>query len=328
MTCAFGFSRSSWALLVALSACTTGVSGDGFTGSFTGPPVNTSDAPGITTFEDTMGSTMGTDDGAMTMGGSATMGATGMTSGLDTSSGSNPESTGEATTTGEGGCNPACPPDEECIDGGCVPIDDSTTGPPPCNSVPGNYQTCLAAGNVVDTAGCGGATSCITTGDPVIAGVCSNSPCVDACDCPAAPATGNAVVTCDAITNGADNFCYLDCSSGQSCPNGMTCFADLACVWPGEGANGVPYGDCQNNGGSICGLDGLCLSDDVNAPTVSVCTQDCNVLGDCPGSPGGTAPVTCQDVTGDNLPECVIDCTLGACPAGMVCFSGFLCMWG
>ncbi len=317
---AFGSARSSWVALAALFSCTTGVTDNGF-GSFTGPPAMTSDTPGVTTFEDTMGPTAGSD-GVMTMGGDATMG---VTSSVDT--GSSDGAAATSSTTG-GGCAPACGPAEECIDGGCVPIDDSTTtGPPACNDVNGNYETCLGAGDVVDLAGCNGASSCITAGDPVLGGVCSNSPCVDTCDCPPAPATGNAPITCDAITNGADNFCYLDCAAGQTCPNGMVCFGDLACIWPGEAAGGVPYGDCFNNPGSICGIDGLCLSDDVNAPTVSVCTQDCVVLGDCPGSPGGTAPATCQDVTGDMMNECVIDCSLGSCPPGMTCFAGFLCMW-
>jgi len=213
--------------------------------------------------------------------------------------------------------------------GVCVPNDDTTTtGPPACNDVPGTYDVCLGPGNAVDISGCGdpGAT-CITGGMPVIAGVCSVTPCVDECDCPGAPATGNATVTCDAITDGAENFCYLDCSSGETCPTGMVCFADIACIWPGEGANGVPCGDCFNNGNAVCGLDGVCLSDNAMAPTTSVCADDCNSVADCPASPGGSAPVTCDDITGDMANECVLDCSAGSCPAGMSCFGGFLCAW-
>jgi hypothetical protein len=38
--------------------------------------------------------------------------------------------------------------------------------------------------------------------------------------------------------------------------------------------------------------------------------------------------VSCEDVTGDMVEECIIDCTGGAtCPTGMICFDGFLCAW-
>ncbi len=300
---------------IAAGGCTTGVNDNGFTGTFTGTP-NTSEPPGVTTFEETEGP-------------GDSVGSNGTAEG-DSADETASDSTGPTpgTTTNGDACNPPCAAAEMCVAGACVPVDDSTTGPPACNDVPGNYGDCLGPGNAVDTSGCGGANNCITAGNPVIAGVCSVTPCTDTCDCPSAPAGGNAPVACDAITGGAANFCFLDCSAGQSCPNGMTCFGDLACVWPGDGANGVPYGDCLNGGPSTCGLDGVCLNDNVMAPTVGVCTQDCAVVGNCPASPGGTAPVTCQDVTGDGANECVLDCSFGgSCPAGMACFSGFLCMW-
>lgn len=306
------------AMVSVAAGCTTGVEENGFT---FGPPLDSGDPPGVSTFEETMGASG--SSGVGSIGGSA-----------DESSGSPATSTTGSTTSDPGTttnseeCIPACTIDEMCVLGACVPIDDSTTGPPACNDVPGNYAECLGAGNVVDTTGCGGGDNCLTGGDPVIAGVCSVTPCVDTCDCPAAPATGNAPIACDAITGGAEQFCYLDCSAGQSCPNGMICFADLACVWPGEGADGIPYGDCLNGGPSTCGTEGVCLNDDTMAPTVGVCTEACAGAGSCPASPGGTAPITCQDVTGDGLNECTLDCsTGGSCPAGMTCFSGFLCMW-
>lgn len=324
---AMGFARRFVVSLMVVplvgvaGACTTGVQDDPFGGSFTGPQATTM-PPGVTTFEETEGPD--SNDGPGTMGGSSddsvdtTEGATFGSTGIDPS----------ATTTGSDECNPPCAADEMCVLGACVPIDDSTTGPPVCNDVPGNYADCLGAGNAIDTSSCGGANNCLTAGDPTIAGVCSVTPCIDTCDCPGAPVTGNAPITCGDVTGGPDNFCYLDCSAGQTCPTGMICFGDLACVWPGEGADGVPYGDCFNNGGSVCGLDGVCLSDDPMGPTVAVCTESCAVVGNCPASPGGTAPVTCQDVTGDMMNECVLDCSGGgSCPAGMTCFSGFLCMW-
>ena len=123
----------------------------------------TTDPPGVSTFEEETMSSSG-DTVVASMGGSA-----------DESSGS-PATTTTGATTGEPGtttsseeCNPPCAADEMCVLGACVPIDDSTTGPPACNDVPGNYADCLGAGNVVDTSGCGGANNCITGGDPVIA---------------------------------------------------------------------------------------------------------------------------------------------------------------
>ena len=70
------------------------------------------------------------------------------------------------------------------------------------------------------------------------------------------------------------------------------------------------------------------LTDDGAMPTIGVCTTECAVVGDCPASPGGTAPVSCLDVTADGTPECILDCSAGgSCPAGMNCFAGFLCAW-
>ncbi|MCA9705835.1 MAG: hypothetical protein KDK70_08310 [Myxococcales bacterium] len=94
----------------------------------------------------------------------------------------------------------------------------------------------------------------------------------------------------------------------------------------GDGADGVPYGNCLNNDLSICGLDGTCLSSGM-PPTVAVCSEACVNAASCPPSPGGSAPVVCQDVTGDGANECTLDCSLGSCPAGMTCFNSFLCMW-
>lgn len=319
MDSVLGSSRSFLAAVAVLStACTTGVD-EGVTSFGTAPNPTT---PGVTTFEDTGDPPATEGEDVMTMGGSADETAGTGTTAPGTTSIDSGTTSDESGTTGPVGCSPPCGATETCMDGVCVPTGGG------CNDVPGNYVDCLGVGNVTDTTGCGGGTpTCITGGDPVIAGVCSQTNCVDACDCPGAPPTGNAVVTCDAITGDGTNFCYLDCSSGETCPTGMVCFADIACIWPGEGADGVPYGDCLNNGGSICGLDGVCLSDDVMAPSVSVCTQDCAGVGACPASPGGTAAVTCDDVTTDGFNECYLDCTFGSCPAGMTCFAGFICMW-
>jgi hypothetical protein len=61
-------------------------------------------------------------------------------------------------------------------------------------------------------------------------GVCA-PPCVDVMDCPPPPAGGTAPAICgDANANGAGD-CLLDCSGGNACPTGMTCFSDQICVW-------------------------------------------------------------------------------------------------
>lgn len=306
-----------WALAPALAlACASGQDGSGFAASFGGLPPGGAEEDGSGS-----GDPAGSDDEGSTAASDA-----GPTSGEGTDGGSGP---GPGSTTATDDCNPACGAGEICVAGMCTPFGDGSTGEPECSDVPGNYDVCLGAGNVVDVSGCGamGAT-CITGGDPAIVGVCSVTACDDVCDCPTAPATGNAPLACDAITGGAQTFCYLDCAAGQTCPTGMLCFADLACVWPGEGVDGVPYGDCLNSGPSTCGLEGLCLNDDVMAPTIGVCTEACASAAACPGSPGGTAPVTCTDVTGDGANECILDCSGGgSCPAGMSCFSGTLCAW-
>jgi hypothetical protein len=304
------------ATLVAVFGCTAKVEEDGLTGAL-GSPMDTGDPPSSTSLEDTPGSP-GTD--ASDPGGSSSEG-----------SGAAPEPGGagepEPSSTGSEACLPPCAADEICMQGECVPID-ATTGEAACNDVPGNYAACLGPGNAIDVAGCGGGDECLTTGEPVIAGVCSLTACADACDCPAAPASGDAPVACDAITGSDDSLCYLDCSGGEACPTGMVCFAELACIWPGEGSEGTPYGDCLHGDASVCGLQGVCLTDDEVSPTVGVCTEGCSDLVDCALPTSGTALRTCDDVSGDGEDECYLDCSFGgSCPAGMSCVGSFICMW-
>jgi hypothetical protein len=38
--------------------------------------------------------------------------------------------------------------------------------------------------------------------------------------------------------------------------------------------------------------------------------------------------VLCEDVTADDEPDCVLDCSAGqTCPTGMVCFGNNICVW-
>ena len=103
--------------------------------------------------------------------------------------------------------------------------DDSTTGEP---EPLGGYGDCA---NDSVAAACMANEICA---HGVLGGaVCLPQGCVDASDC-APPAIGNAVPTCDDIYNNgsvSENECYLDCSQGESCPDGMACQYGYICVW-------------------------------------------------------------------------------------------------
>jgi hypothetical protein len=297
-----------WLLLAGCPATNDPGLDDGFTPNTS----TTGDRPGITTFNSTVDPTLPPDGGSFddtatdTAGGTT---STGTTTGT-TDSGTTDSSTTDPSTTTD-------------------PTDPTTGGG--CNDVPGNYASCLNMAGAIDTTPCmaPGDATCLYTGGMAApaAAVCSIDGCTDACDCPAAPASGNAVVTCDDVTgNPANLLCYLDCGAGETCPTGMTCFGGFLCIWPGPNAGGTPYGNCFADP-NACGISGVCLNNGA-MPTIGVCTSACMVLGDCPASPGGTAPVSCQDVTGDGASECILDCSGGgSCPAGMSCFSNFLCAW-
>ncbi len=50
-------------------------------------------------------------------------------------------------------------------------------------------------------------------------------PCVDVCDCWAAPEAGAAQPACAPVLAAAARACVLDCSAGERCPEGMRCVA-------------------------------------------------------------------------------------------------------
>jgi hypothetical protein len=73
--------------------------------------------------------------------------------------------------------------------------------------------------------------SCISDSDGMSAfGVCSQPACATAMDCPPAPVTGDAPVACIDAAGDMELECVLDCSMGQTCPDGMTCYADTVCT--------------------------------------------------------------------------------------------------
>lgn len=59
---------------------------------------------------------------------------------------------------------------------------------------------------------------------------CSLENCMNVNAC-ADPADGDSVPTCDQLTMDPVDFCFLDCSGGQTCPTGMVCEIG-ACAWP------------------------------------------------------------------------------------------------
>jgi hypothetical protein len=102
-----------------------------------------------------------------------------------------------------------------------------------CTTPPaGVFGNCIAGGPAACEAE--GSTVCPTDNlDNPSLGVCAKR-CDDICDCWAAPATGDAAVSCVALVNGdPTKTCVLDCSSGETCPTGMECLDSLSiCVWP------------------------------------------------------------------------------------------------
>lgn len=107
---------------------------------------------------------------------------------------------------------------------------DTTSGE--CVLPDGVYGDCVAGGDAACMAA--GDPFCVTdTIDNPSIGVCTQR-CEDTCECWAAPATGTAEVACTALVDGdPTKSCVLDCSSGQTCPDGMECLDPLQiCVWP------------------------------------------------------------------------------------------------
>jgi hypothetical protein len=108
---------------------------------------------------------------------------------------------------------------------------DTTAGE--CVPPDGVYGNCITGGDAACMAS--GAPYCVTdTIDNPSIGVCTRR-CDEVCDCWAAPSSGTAEVACTALVAGdPSKSCVLDCSSGQTCPDGMECLDPLQiCVWPG-----------------------------------------------------------------------------------------------
>lgn len=202
-------------------------------------------------------------------------------------------------------------------------------------SVQGQYANCMTdddSANGTDVSVCGNPEAICVTDKPrrPTAGVCAVDACNSACDCPAAPATGDAPVVCAEITAGAGKQCHMDCSEGQICPDGMFCYGGYICAWPASDG-GAPYGDCINDDpDDACGATQQCVLDDEEAPTYGVCAElGCEDVSNCPTPPGtGDAILTCAPLVDGQPNACYLDCSNGeACPEGMVCFDELSCAW-
>lgn len=292
---------------LALTACTDDVSG------------NDTDSDGSSTGDPTTGPGPTTDPGTTTDD---------MTTTVD------PDS---SSSSGDPG--PLCDETDECIEAsdcgvgqlctGCFCVDDPNAGVCPGGWGDGEYADCVTEGNGVCTSESGLTPGCVVD-DPgnATAGACYFSGCESACDCPAPPDMAfEDQVTCDDVIGDSANDCYIDCSGGAECPDGMFCFLDVICF------NGEPpppatgYADCVNNDGCPNANEG-CITD-ADPPNLGFCTSSCTTVDDCNPSPEtGDAPAVCMDLTGDDMGECYLDCSDGqTCPDGMVCGLDSFCAW-
>lgn len=132
----------------------------------------------------------------------------------------------------------ACPADDDGEVGDTETADDTGDGDGDTAETgecmePGVYGNCIEGGEAACQAE--GPTLCPTDNleNPSL-GVCAKR-CEDVCECWAAPATGTAAVTCVPLVDGdPKKTCVLDCSNGETCPDGMECLDTLSiCVWPG-----------------------------------------------------------------------------------------------
>ena len=119
---------------------------------------------------------------------------------------------------------------------------DPTAGTGTTGVVPGDgYGDCA---NNPEAEVCQAGEVCLTAGTEA---VCGLGGCMADGDCPV-PATGDAAPICQDLSGMGDLFCILDCSAGQTCPDGMIC---------DEGIGGVCIWELQAQGGGVCPDDSL-----------------------------------------------------------------------
>lgn len=156
--------------------------------------------------------------------------------GGDGTTGTGPDaSSGGATGTGTAGTGASTGASGAAT--GATTGEPATTGatsPDACPSRPAGDWNACKSGGLTDNKLCGGdggaAVSCLSPASGSF-NVCGIEGCVDACDCFAPPATGDAVVYCAPILGDGGTACALYCAGGQTCPDGMQCQAGY-CYWP------------------------------------------------------------------------------------------------
>jgi hypothetical protein len=107
---------------------------------------------------------------------------------------------------------------------------------------------------------------------------CSTSECSDVDDCPPQPGGGDAPTICEPLSGGETNFCLIDCSNGETCPDGMQCFNDSVCGHPSPWTCNVNYYDAGEEDGCDCGC-GI-VDPDCDDMTLSSCDY-CDNTGSC-----------------------------------------------
>jgi hypothetical protein len=96
------------------------------------------------------------------------------------------------------------------------PEEENTTAYGPCSDAWGRIL-CLEIENICVDDGVNGA--------PALNFACGAT-CESVDDCPAAPESGEAIVTCDEV-----DTCVLSCAGDLACPDGMSCILDV-CLNP------------------------------------------------------------------------------------------------
>jgi Cleaved Adhesin Domain len=153
---------------------------------------------------------------------------------------------------------------------------------------------------------------CVWPGDDIVSSCCTSNPGTTGCDDP----------TCETAVCDADPYC-CETEWDQLCADAVPALCVGLC--PGAPDPEPQYGDCINGGPCDVGL--VCLSD--MASTFGWCgTLDCVDDTVCQPPPAtGDAPAICGALDMDT-DVCLLDCSMDqTCPDGMVCFSGFACVW-
>lgn len=267
------------------------------TGTETESASSSSTGPVITTMPPT---TMTTDQTTTTVDPDTTVGPS------DTTTTGTPDT----TTTGETATTTSGDSTTEGSTGGSTgstggSTGGSTTGEPPAME---GYGDCANNDPMV---ACLVDEECV--GDGTGNAVCLEQGCVDAGDC-ALPATGDSVATCMDVTGDGTNDCYLDCSMGETCPDGMVCVLDFVCIWeplpppPGmcpdqDLGNTVPQSVMGDNTGLGDDWNASCAPNGEDATYQFTAPAAGNYQFDTAGSPGDTVLAILDDCAG---PE--VDC--------------------